>query len=301
MQAAAEQPQTEQFRKYIVRFYEPRLYEHGKEIAFSKLLIAAMKSDKPLAVRELIENKSEYQVRGLHPTDNDREIRGCFVRFRPDIPVTGSRSSLDEKPLLLDDGHTILEKNYFTLFIGDNYEVLAFQQSQEGGSISGLARYFSAIAGDDRMVSFNDILTEESLESLLKGAIIKSVDFRVAKPKGSKYVPDPDDTWTQKAMDFMAETGTTTFQAKLAIRAPSQGIFSSAVGSIQRLLSSPQTRKLKIKLSDHAEPIDLFADRIKDRIDVKLKNGQPVPEDVYKGIWASKIKLESSLASYLGK
>ncbi|SMF49889.1 hypothetical protein SAMN02745962_04237 [Pseudomonas sp. LAIL14HWK12:I11] len=286
--------------RFLIRFYEAKLFQGSKEIKFSKLLEAIIKKGAPLSARHLVENNSDYQVRGLSAHDNNREIRGCFVRFRPDIPVSGSKASLDEKEIILEDGHNIIEKIYFSLFIHPNYEVLAFQQSLEGGSISALARYLSAVAGHDRIVAFNDILTEESLDDLLNGKLIKQVEFRVAKPRSTKYTPDPDDAWTQQAMEFMANTGATSFQAKIGIRAQSRGIFSNVKNPIKKLLDSPQTRKLKIKLSDIADPVDLFADRVKARITVKSINGQPKADEIYKAIWAEKIKLESSLDAYFG-
>lgn len=287
--------------KYLIRFYEATLFENGKDIKLSRLLKALIKQNRPLPTRALIENKSDYQVRNLTSHDNGKEIRGYFVRFRQDIPLSGTRTTLIEKPIALEDGHDILEKNYFTLFIGDNYEVIAFQQTLEGGSISGLARYFSAIAGENRFAFFNDILTSESLDELLSGTLIKHVDFRIAKPRSARYAPDPEDTWTQHGMAFMAETGATSFQAKLSIKSPTRGMFSAIKNPIKQLLASQQTRKLKVKLSDHADPIDLFADRVKARIDIDLKKGQPDPEQVYNSIWAAKIKLEPSFLAYFGK
>ncbi|ENU4132117.1 DUF6731 family protein [Pseudomonas aeruginosa] len=287
--------------KYLIRFYEAKLYQNGKAIRLSKLFGALINRGGQLAIRALIENKSDYQVRGLTSHDGGKEYRGFFVRFRSDVPLTGSRKSLDEKPVELADGHEILEKNHFSLFVGANYEVLVFQQSLEGGSISGLARYLSAIAGDTFVVQFNDILTTESLDQLLSGNTIKHVDFRIARPRNKKYAPDPDDTWTQKGLDFMNETGATSFQAKLSIKSPTRGLFADIKNPIQKLLSSSQTRKLKVKLSDLADPIDLFADRIKDKIDVTLYKGLPKSEEVYKSMWASKMRLEKRLVEYFGK
>lgn len=296
----AQKKVVETDTKFLIRFYEARLFKQGKDIRFSKLLNTIIDKNITLPIRALIENKSDYQVRNLTRHDNGKEIRGFFVRFRPDVPLSGARNSLVEKPVELAEGHEILEKNHFTLFIGDNHEVLAFQQSLEGGSISGLARYFSAIAGEEMMVSFNDILTTESLDQLLNGTLIKHVDFRIAKPRGLKYAPDPEDIWTQKGFEFMNETGATSFQAKIAIRAPARGLFTSIKNPLKQLLGSPQTRKLKIKLSDTAEPIDLFADRIKERIDVKLINGRPVSDAVFTSIWMAKVKNEGRFVEYFG-
>jgi len=52
-------------------------------------------------------------------------------------------------------------------------------------------------------------------------------------------------------------------------------------------------------MSSTTEPIDLFADRIKDRIEVALINGQIDSTEMYKAIWASKMKIEPALAAYL--
>lgn len=297
----APAPVADSKTKYLIRFYEAKLFQGDKDIRFSKLLLALIKRGTPLPIRALIENSSDYQVRNLTSHDGGKEIRGSFVRFRQDVPMSGARTSLVEKPVTLDDGHEILEKNYFSLFIGDTYEVIAFHQTLVGGTISGLARYFSAIAGEGRFVFFNDLLTAESLDELLKGTLIKHIDFRIAKPRAARFAPDPDDTWTQQGMEFMNQTGATSFQAKLSTKSPTRGLFSNIKDPLKKLLASPQTRKLKIKLSDHSDPIDLFADRIKARIDIDLKKGQPNPDQVYNAIWSAKIKLEPSFLSYFGK
>tara|TARA_R110000868_G_scaffold274395_1_gene533815 strand:- start:414 stop:1319 length:906 start_codon:yes stop_codon:yes gene_type:complete len=289
-----------QNKKYLIRYYQAQLYKSGKPVRLSQLMNKIISGDTALPVRALIDQSSDFQVRGLHATDGGRTYCGCFVRFRNEIPVTGTRTSLEEKPVVLDDGHEILEKNYFVLFAGDNYDVLVYQPTMEGGTVGGLARYFSAIAGDTMMVSFNEILTEESLESLMKGGNVKYIDFKVAKPKAKRWKPDPEDTWTQHAIDFMNETGATSFQARVQTQSPTKGLLSDVLGPVSRLLESCQTKKLKVKLSSVVDPIDLFAERIKDKIDVVVTDGRPEASDVYKAIWASKIKMESRLVAYLG-
>lgn len=286
--------------RYLIRFYESKLYKSGKDIRLSTLLAELIKKNYQFPIRSLIENKSDYQIRNLTSLNDGREFRGYFVRFRPDVPLSGSRVSMIEKPVQLEDGHEILERNFFTLFVGDDYEVFAYHQSLEGGSISALARYLSAIAGDQLVVGFNDILTISSLEELLKGSTIKHVEFRIAKPRSKQYAPDPDDFWTNEGMRYMNETGASTFAAKLATRSPAKGLFNIK-DSLKHLLASSQTRKLKVKLADVAEPIDLFADRIKERIDVDLINGVPDPEQVYSRIWTAKAKHDASFLAYFGK
>jgi len=285
--------------RFTVRYYEAKFYDDGKPKRFSDFLQKIISGDIALPVRSLAGDTSAFQVRGLHTVDNGQEYRGYFVRFRSQRPVIGTRESLDEKHLELKEGEEILERNYFTIFAGERYDVIAFQVSFEGGSINALVRYLSAIAGDTAMVSFNDILTEESLEALMKGGVIKHVEFRVAKPRAKRWQPDPEDTWTQNAIDFMNQTGGTTFQAKIATQAHNKGLLSDVGKAVKALLASSQTRKLKVKMSSTTEPIDLFADRIKDRIEVALINGQIDSTEMYKAIWASKMKIEPALAAYL--
>lgn len=287
-------------KKYLIRYYEAQLYKDGKRVRMSQFMDAILSGSIDTSVRSLIDQSSDFQVRGLHSTDNGRTYCGCFVRFKNEIPVTGTRTSLEEKPVVLDEGHEILEKNYFVLFAGNNYDVLVYQPTMEGGTVSGLARYFSAIAGDNMMVSFNEILTEESLESLMKGGSVKYIDFKVAKPRAKRWKPDPEDTWTQQAIEFMNETGATSFQARVQTQSPKKGLLADVLGPVKRLLESDQTKRLKVKLSSVVDPIDLFAERIKDKIEVVAKDGRPEAADVYKAIWASKIKMEPRLVAYLG-
>lgn len=229
-----------------------------------------------------------HQIR-LHQVSADRrEYNGYFVRFREELPLVSKRSSHIEEPPKLGPDDELIEKNHFSLFVEDNgCEVLAYQVSMEGSDAAALARYLTFIGGGTHTVSLDDVLTSSALE-MLKHGIVKSFEFEIAKPRSKSYAPDPNDTWTNEGIKHMANSEATRFRAKISTTSATKGLGGNIKNEIAHLLNSKQTKKLRVKLSDVDHPLDLFAERVFDKIAVLLNKGRPDSRQMFSEMGATK-------------
>jgi hypothetical protein len=283
-------------KTYTIRYYIPRVGADGKGGTISSLLdIIAKDPQKMGVVREA--GSMVHQVRMHHVTDKNL-YKAYFVRFRDELPLVGQRVSADEHPPILGLDEEVIEKNHFCLFVEKSgIEVIAYQMSMEGSDVTSLARYFTHIAGDEHTVSFDEVVTPDAWVTHNQG-IIKYIEYEIARPRSKYYAPNPDDTWTRDGINFMNNVGATRFKAKILTTSKESGLLAAAKAQIQYLLQSSQTKKLRIKLSDVDHPIDLFADRVLDKITVTIKEGRPDSDQLFGEMTAAK-KNCAGLAPYL--
>lgn len=268
-------------KRYTVRFYKARYGADGKAGNLWDVITAF--SDKDAVADVMQAGDTAYQIRGVNIAVDEKTLTGYLVRFRLDKPAVGSKVNLQEEYLELGEGKEFIEKNHFVLFRENaDTEILGYQCCREGGVISVLSRYLTYITGEKETISFDDILTKESLDVIFRKGLIKSVEFTVAKPIMKDAQVDPEDGWTQDSFDMLNEVGGTKFTGKIAIESRSLGLLQKAKDNIRKLMGSDHTKKLKVKVSGVDEPIDLFAERIHDKIDVVVEDGGVIrPESIY--------------------
>lgn len=287
-------------KSYKVGFFQARFGADGKGGSVIDLLLKSANEkgmSKAIACGDHL-----LQIRGIAPKDNGNQLRGYLVRFREDTPLVTRQDSPEEVPLALNPGDELVERNHFIIYReGPDLEVIAYQNVWEGTPAGGAARYLTLLNDKQETVSFDDILTKDAYEALATGGLLKSVEFRVAKPRRKSYVPDPEDTWTQEGIEFMKGTGATTFQVKIATRQHDKGLMIDVKKRIKLLLNSVLTRKLVVKLSDIEEPVDLFAQRISDRITVELVQGQAESGKVFAALAQSKQNTQNRLNEVYGQ
>lgn len=95
-------------KKYTVRFYKARYGADGKAGCLWDLL-------SPLAAKDSLAKvmpagDTAYQLRGITLSNDNNSLTGYLVRFRLDKPAVGSKVSLEEEYLELDDGKEFIEK-----------------------------------------------------------------------------------------------------------------------------------------------------------------------------------------------
>jgi hypothetical protein len=142
----------------------------------------------------LIENLSK-----TNKPDNIYEINGykafvkhieddffCFEKHRiDDLPYVGSVNDNSERTLDLEDGESLIEKNYF--YIKRDLGYIVYQEKQEGFRISSLTQYFQlllSISSSDS-IKINQIAQRGTYERLLKYGYIKSIELSLATPSNS--------------------------------------------------------------------------------------------------------------------
>lgn len=285
-------------KTYTIRYYIPRVGADGKQGTIASLLkLIADTPEKMGLIREA--GSMVHQVR-VHQTIPPHIYAAYFVRFRDELPLVGQRTSPEEHPPALGPNDEVIEKNHFCLFVEDSgIEVIAYQVSMEGSDVSALARYFTHLTGGKQTVSFDEVVTPDAL-SLLQNGVVKSVEYEIARPRSKAYAPNPDDTWTRDSINFMNSTGATRFKAKVLTRSKNKGLLAGVKEQIRLMMQSNQTKSLKVKLSDVDHPIDLFADRVFDKVILEIKEGRPNSDQLFGEIIAAKkacIGLEPYLAT----
>ncbi|GBG03458.1 hypothetical protein AZSI13_27850 [Azospira sp. I13] len=167
----------------------------------------------------------------------------------------------------------------------------------EGSDVFALARYFTHLSGGQHTVSFDEVVTPDAL-ALLQGGVIKSVEYEIARPRGRAYAPNPEDTWTRDSINFMNSTGATRFKAKFLTRSKNTGLIANVKDQIRLMLQSSQTKSLRVRVSDVDHPIDLFADRVFDRVTLDINEGRPNSDQLFGEMIAAK-RACTGLAPYL--
>lgn len=286
-------------KTYRIGFYVAAVGADGRMGNICDRLLAARNPDGMARALQLGDN--HLQVRGIEPLPGNQGVKGYVARFRDETPLTGSPDSPRETPVHLDEGNGLIERNHFVLYRerGD-IELIAYQAALEGTHISGLARYLTLLFGADDAVHFNDILNAQAYTALATGGLIKSVDFRVAKPRSKRFAPDPEDAWTQEGIQFMTSTGATSFEVTISTRQRDRGLLTNVRQRLESLMRSPLTKKLKVKMSEIEEPINLLADRVTEKITVIPVEGNITSAAVLDGIRAAKARVQPQLDVIFG-
>lgn len=278
-------------KKYTVRFFSS---VSSSRSVFDCLLPHV---GSPTVLTALTMGDSAFQIRELKKT-NEKAISGALVKFRDEVPLVGDRTTNIERLAQLATGEEILEKNYFIFFKG-RVEILAFHMSREGGYPATLRHYLANTYCEEGL-TFEDIMTPECMDRVMNG-VVKSVEFTVAKPKTPQFNPNPEDSWTQESFNMMNEVGATRFNAKISTRSRRTGLEDKVKRLIKSLSESEQTRSIRVKLSEVEEPIDLFAERIHEKINVTLAENRPDPRIMILSMIAAKERVEGQLKAIFGE
>lgn len=287
------------YKTYTIRYYIPRVGADGKGGTVAAILNRINElPDHMGSVREAGTKIQQVRINNINPTRT--EYRASFVRFRDELPRVGNRTSTVEEPPVLGPNQEVIEKNHFSLFVDESgTEIIAYQVTMEGSDISALARYLSFANLNQHTVSLDEVLSDDAWERLGSG-LMKSIEFEVAKPRSKHYAPDPNDTWTKDAFEYMSKTGATRFKVKILTTSRKNGLVAQNYNDMKMLMSSNFTKALKVKMSDIDHPIDLFADRVFDKVTITLTKGWPNAGQLFDEMAASK-RANIALTIYLTK
>lgn len=287
-------------KHYRIGFYRVTVGADARMGHVCDRLLAAR--DVTKMARALKMGENQVQIRGIEELPHGAGVKGYVARFRDETPLTGSPDTPIETPVQLDEGRALIERNHFILYRERaDLELIAYQVGLEGTHIAGLGHYLTLLFGADDAVCMNQVLSPDAYRALATGGLIKSVDFRVAKPRSKRFAPDPEDTWTQEGFDFMKATGATSYEVKISTRKRGEGLLADVRERIGSLLRSPFTKKLRVKMSDIEEPIDLLAQRLKERITVLPVDGNITSAAVLDGIRGAKIRVQPQLDEIFGQ
>lgn len=159
-------------------FKKDFLFNDNNQEPIDFLLKSLQKTNKPDNV---------YEINGYKAfVKHIKEDFFCFEKHRiDDLPSVGSVSENKERNLNLNEGETLIEKNYF--FINRDLKYIVYQEKQEGFRISSLSIYFQMLLSisSSSSITINQIAQKETYGRLLKYGYIKSLELSLASPSNN--------------------------------------------------------------------------------------------------------------------
>lgn len=253
-------------KEYKVYFSRTSVGKDGKPL-HPHLVDAVKKHKSNLPV---IETGGEtFQMRDL--TLVGTVWQGSFARLRDDAPHVVAAND-QEHELSLDDGDRIIEKCYFLLRSSEN--LLVWQTNRSAGGMSRVQEYLSSLL--DEMVVLPPIMNDAELDRVMAGQLYE-VDFAYARPP---TLTGKTPKWNQSAFDMMA--GIDAAHAKFTLRAPRRGgLAESAKQMVKQLMKAQGAERIRVRLTDETDPIELFMAPLKDTIQVELLGRYPAAKHVF--------------------
>lgn len=199
---------------------------------------------------------------------------GSFAKLRDDAPHVVDRSG-SEHQLNLAAGSHIIEKCH--LLYREQNNVLVWQVNRSSGGLARFEQYLSQVMS--QVVVLPLVMNEAELQRMLDGQVYE-VDFVFDRPQ---QLTNNTPQWTQQAFNMMA--GADAAHAKFSFRAARAGWLSNPLKrTLQEMMSIAGIGKLKVRLTDDTDPIELFLSPLRDTIRVQMLSRYPSEADVFTGL-----------------
>lgn len=210
-----------------------------------------------------------FQVRDLVRTGT--VWHGVFGKLRDDAPhlVNGAN---EERELPLHDGDRLLEKCHF--LYRERSNLLVWQLNRASGGMSRLENYLSLAS--EAVVLVPVLMNTAELEDALRHRIYE-ISYGYDRPP----VMDANaPAWNQRQFDKMKamEAG----HAKFLFRAARKGqLAEGAKDMVRDAFGLNGIKKIRVRLTDESDPIDLFAAPLKHKISVEVLGRYPAAKEVF--------------------
>lgn len=211
----------------------------------------------------------KFQIRGMACVGS--VWKGTFVKLRDDAPHVVAADD-QERELNLDDGDHLIEKCHF--IYRERGNVLVWQANRSAGGLSRAEDYLSALL--EQVVTLPYVMNDAEIEQVLRGNLYE-LDFAYDRPEApTTQTPK----WHQGAFDMMS--GIDAAHAKFTLRAPRGGSLAERTKQMVReVISTGGAGKVRVKLTEDKELIELFMAPLKDKICVEMYGRYPMPAHVF--------------------
>ena len=270
-------------RKYQVRFAHPLVGKSADALAEP---LRAMNAHHGEHLPALDVSGDRYQVRDLKRVG--RVWQGTFGKLRDDAPHLVT-SADEERELPLDDGDWLLEKCHFLYREVDN--LIVWQINRASGGMSRFEDYMSRLL--DEPVLVPPITNEGRIEEILSRSIYE-VSYSFDRPPS---IDSRAPKWSQNQFDTMKRID--AGYAKFDFRAERGGQLSTRVKAmVRQALNLSGFEKIRVRLTDESDPIELFAAPLKDKIFVEQLGKYPRASDVFNELEDAYDRNRSALAAH---
>jgi hypothetical protein len=202
---------------------------------------------------------------------------GVFARLRIDAPHIVDASDR-EREIDLEAGDRIVDKCHFIYRAASN--ILIWQVNKTAGGLSKAQAYLSQIF--QNYVDLPQIMNEDDIDRVLAGQLYE-VTFGYARPES---LTEKAPTWNQNAFNMMSDVHAA--QAKFMLRAPrGGGLAKSAKQMVKELLGGDGIGKIRVRLTDESDPIELFMAPLHDSVQIAMLGQYPNAREIYVALEAA--------------
>jgi hypothetical protein len=260
------------FKSYTVRFATVMVGATQQTLTTFAPKLDILHAQYGTNLPEIAIDGDHFQIRDLHKVGS--VWTGVFARLKLDAPNKVDVHSKEHK-LNLNKGDRILEKCYFIYRSASN--VMTWQNNRNVSSLAKLQIYLTQLLRD--YVSVTICMNESELDEILKRDVYE-VQFNYARPNLA-LAGAPK--WAQADFDRMKDLDGAS--SKFLIRAERGGRLSKKIGNfIKQAMSLEPVDKVRVKLTDETDVIDLFLAPIKESIRVPLVGQYPETAAVYQAL-----------------
>lgn len=269
-------------RNYQIRFARPSVGEDGAPLS-GRLTDLHARHGEHLPAQDL--SGDRYQVRDLLKVG--QVWRGTFGKLRDDAPHLVN-SANEEMELELDEGDRLLEKCHF--LYRERTNLLVWQLNLSSGGMSRFQEYLSHLLGTPALVSV--VMNTGQLEEVLNRSVYE-ISYGYDKPP---TLDSRTPKWNQGQFDLMKQID--AGHGKFEFRADrGKSLSAKAKAMIRQALRLNGVEKVRVRLTDHADPIELFSAPLKDRITVQRLGMYPAAADVFQELEAAYDRNRAAIAS----
>lgn len=215
---------------------------------------------------------------------------GCLARCREDSPPV-RKPDKSEVLRPLQTGHTLLEKNYF-LYHRDS-RTLIWQFNLSGNSYSTFASMLNVLSGGQAAFVCIPNVSPKVVD--FANVEIEYIDFSLSMPRTKKQqrrvLDDSPTSWgTLNPFKLMNDMGMQRYTAKFTAKR-NKALSDKLIDWVTTLSVQDTLRKLKVKVEDCDEPIDVLASRFKATQPITYHQGQHLDAtsmfDALRKVWAT--------------
>lgn len=218
-------------------------------------------------------------------------VKGCLAMLRVDAPNV--RKTTGREALIpLEEGETLLEKNYFLYY--KNKRLLVWQFNLAANHVSNLTQMICSLTGGQKVIGYNYLIKD--LFAMQADTEIEYCELRVSLPrkKSEKHeVANLDPTeWGVNPFQIMADSGARQLAITMSNRSE-DGLLGSVSKMARDLVGLNVTKTLKVKVDGAKEPIDLLAERFTYKEVVDFVGHYPDPNKIVLALKEAKKKFDA--------
>lgn len=271
-------------KNYTVYFAKIQIDKH-KSKKFSEALSAAnLAHGANFPARQIPGYGNDfYQIRDLKLIGTT--FTGVFGKLRHDAPhIVNSQDQ--ESQLKLGNGDRLLEKCHFVY--KSNHNALVWQVNRDAASLNRFSLYLSDVF--QARIRANIVMNDAEIQKILSSDLYE-ISFTYARP--DKISPGGP-LWKQSAFNLMKDSGAAL--GKFLLRAErNTSLPQKTKNIVKAILGISDIEKIRVRLTDDSEPINLFTSPVKDKISVKSDGRYPVVSDLFQQLDVSYTRHKDSI------